>query len=73
MIPPVGPFTRSMLQDLHKGGDRNWDVSWYVMLCKNQNPLFIPSGAPSEWYAPGPYPGAVPIRTWTIGPNLMLP
>lgn len=72
-IWPIGPTTRSQLQDLYKMGDRNWDVSWYVMLCHNQNPTFIPSGYGQEWYAPAPPGWPVPVRVWTIGPNLMLP
>jgi hypothetical protein len=72
-IMPIGPMTRSALQALYKKGDANWDVSWYVMLCPNLN-AFYPTGYPSEWVSPAPYAGfPVPVRTFTIGPNLMLP
>ncbi len=72
-IPPVGPFTRTELQALYKKGNANFDVSWFVMLGSNMN-AFYPTGYPAEWVSPAPYPGVpVPVRTWTIGPNLMLP
>jgi hypothetical protein len=72
-IPPVGPFTRTQLRNLYKGGNAAFVASHFVMMCSNLNP-FYPTGYPSEWVAPAPYPGfPVPVIISLRGPNLMLP
>ena len=73
LIWPVPPTTKRDLQALYKMGDPNWNVDWFVMLCSNENPTFIPSGYPGELYSPAPPGGAVPVVIYTIGPNMMLP
>ena len=72
-IPPLPPFTRTQLQDLYKLGDRNWDVSRFVLICSDLNPRFFPSGYESEWYAPAIAGEPVPIVISLVGVNLMQP
>ena len=74
-IFPVGPMTRAQLSAHFYGGYVGRDVSWYVALCSNLNP-FVPVFSPTHpdfWYSPAPAGFPVPVRTFTIGPNLMLP
>jgi RHS repeat-associated protein len=74
-IPPVGPMTQSQLSAWFYGGNQNRDVGWFVGLCSNLNgfsPVFSPTH-PDFWYRPAPAGFPVPVVTFTIGPNLMLP
>jgi hypothetical protein len=75
VIWPVGPMTQRQLSAHFYGGNVGRDVSWYVQLCSNLNP-FTYVGSPTHpdfWYSPAPPGFMVPVRTFTIGPNLMLP
>lgn len=72
-IPPLPPFTRTELQDLYKLGDRSWDVTRFLLMCSNLNPMFFPSGYASEWYAPAAEGASVPVVISLVGTNLMLP
>lgn len=49
------------------------DVSWFVALCNDDQPLFEPlSVNPREWVKQGDYPGEVPVNVLAISYNMLL-
>lgn len=70
-VPPVGPTTRTDLQNMFAFGDANgFPATFFVMFC---DPRFIPTGWPHEFYIPWPAGDFVDVNPILSGPNLMLP